>query len=120
MIRVPLLAIILALAWGPAAGIAQATSADERLRAPLNSDTFFWTEFTPPQGYASVDVYRNYVSRLRDVPRYFDERHRREAEERLGAAFDQRRFHDAILALGSVPLGVLEERMARLIADGGR
>jgi uncharacterized protein (DUF885 family) len=46
-------------------------------------------------------------------------RHRREAEERLGAAFDQRKFHDAILALGSVPLPVLEERMAKFIADGG-
>lgn len=41
--------------------------------APLNSDTFFWTEFTPRQGFATIDVYRNYVSRLRDVPRYFDE-----------------------------------------------
>jgi uncharacterized protein (DUF885 family) len=46
-------------------------------------------------------------------------RHRREAEEKLGASFDQRKFHDAILALGSVPLPVLEERMARFIADGG-
>jgi len=46
-------------------------------------------------------------------------RHRREAEERLGAAFDQRKFHDAILALGSVPLPVLEQRMAKFIADGG-
>ena len=47
-------------------------------------------------------------------------RHRREAETKLGAAFDQRKFHDAILALGSVPLPVLEERMAKFIADGGR
>jgi uncharacterized protein (DUF885 family) len=47
-------------------------------------------------------------------------RHRREAEETLGPAFDQRRFHDAILALGSVPLPVLEERMARFVADGGK
>lgn len=47
-------------------------------------------------------------------------RHRREAEEKLGSAFDQRRFHDVILALGSVPLPVLEERMARFIAEGGR
>jgi uncharacterized protein (DUF885 family) len=47
-------------------------------------------------------------------------RHRREAEERLGAQFDQRKFHDAILALGSVPLPVLEERMAQFIANGGR
>jgi uncharacterized protein (DUF885 family) len=44
-------------------------------------------------------------------------RHRREAEEKLGAKFDQRRFHDAILAIGSVPLPVLEERMAQFIAD---
>jgi uncharacterized protein (DUF885 family) len=46
-------------------------------------------------------------------------RHRREAEAKLGTAFDQRKFHDAILALGSVPLPVLEQRMARFIADGG-
>ena len=46
-------------------------------------------------------------------------RHRREAEAKLGAAFDQRKFHDAILALGSVPLPVLEQRMAQFIADGG-
>ena len=39
-------------------------------------------------------------------------RHRHEAEEKLGPAFDQRKFHDAILALGSVPLPVLERRMA--------
>jgi uncharacterized protein (DUF885 family) len=43
-------------------------------------------------------------------------RHRREAEEKLGAKFDQRRFHDTILAIGSVPLPVLEEHMARFIA----
>jgi uncharacterized protein (DUF885 family) len=46
-------------------------------------------------------------------------RHRREAEETLGPKFDQRHFHDAILALGSVPLPVLEQRMAQFIADGG-
>jgi uncharacterized protein (DUF885 family) len=46
-------------------------------------------------------------------------RHRREAEEKLGAKFDQRPFHDAILAIGSVPLPVLEERMKQFIADGG-
>jgi uncharacterized protein (DUF885 family) len=44
-------------------------------------------------------------------------RHRREAEEKLGAKFDQRRFHDVILAIGSVPLPVLEERMAQFIAE---
>ena len=46
-------------------------------------------------------------------------RHRRDAEEKLGARFDQRPFHDAILALGSVPLPVLEQRMTEFIADGG-
>jgi uncharacterized protein (DUF885 family) len=46
-------------------------------------------------------------------------RHRREAEEKLGPAFDQRKFHDAILALGPVPLSVLEQRMAQFIAEGG-
>ena len=46
-------------------------------------------------------------------------RHRREAEAALGARFDQRQFHDAILAIGSVPLPVLEARMQRFIADGG-
>jgi uncharacterized protein (DUF885 family) len=46
-------------------------------------------------------------------------RHRREAEEKLGPKFDQRKFHDAILAIGSVPLPVLEERMKQFIADGG-
>ena len=44
-------------------------------------------------------------------------RHRREAEEKLGAKFDQRRFHDVILAIGSVPLPVLEQRMAQFIAE---
>jgi uncharacterized protein (DUF885 family) len=46
-------------------------------------------------------------------------RHRAEAEAALGAKFDQRKFHDAILALGAVPLPVLEQRMAQFIADGG-
>lgn len=46
-------------------------------------------------------------------------RHRREAEEALGPKFDQRKFHDAILALGAVPLPVLEQRMAQFISDGG-
>ena len=44
-------------------------------------------------------------------------RHRRDAEEKLGPRFDQRRFHDVILAIGSVPLPVLEQRMAQFIAE---
>ncbi len=44
-------------------------------------------------------------------------RHRREAEEKLGARFDQRRFHDHFLAIGSVPLPVLEQHMNKFIDD---
>jgi uncharacterized protein (DUF885 family) len=36
---------------------------------------------------------------------------RKEAETTLGAKFDERRFHDALLGLGSVPLNVLEDQM---------
>jgi uncharacterized protein (DUF885 family) len=36
---------------------------------------------------------------------------RSEAEARLGSKFDERSFHDTILALGSVPLTVLEDRI---------
>jgi uncharacterized protein (DUF885 family) len=41
--------------------------------APFNSDTFFWTSFTPRQGFQTIDEYRRYLARLRDVPRHFDE-----------------------------------------------
>ena len=41
---------------------------------------------------------------------------RAHAEQRLGAAFDLRAFHDAVLALGSVPLGVLTEQVHAWIA----
>jgi uncharacterized protein (DUF885 family) len=40
--------------------------------APFNSDTFFWT-LNARQGFRTVEEYRNYISRLKDVPRYFDE-----------------------------------------------
>ena len=42
---------------------------------------------------------------------------RKEAETTLGPRFDERRFHDAILALGSVPLNVLEERLHAFIRE---
>jgi uncharacterized protein (DUF885 family) len=54
----------------------QALANDVKFRtyeAPFNADTFFWTEFTPRQGFTTVAAYRAYLGRLRDVPRYFDE-----------------------------------------------
>jgi uncharacterized protein (DUF885 family) len=41
---------------------------------------------------------------------------RRRAEERLGPAFDVRRFHDAVLGGGSVPLPVLERTLDEFIS----
>jgi uncharacterized protein (DUF885 family) len=41
---------------------------------------------------------------------------RARAERELGSRFDIRRFHDIILAGGSLPLGVLEDEVARFIA----
>jgi uncharacterized protein (DUF885 family) len=41
---------------------------------------------------------------------------RAQAEKDLGSKFDIRKFHDAILELGSVPLPVLEEHIRRFIA----
>ena len=40
---------------------------------------------------------------------------RSEAEAKLGTRFDQRSFHDRILALGAVPLPVLEQQMREYI-----
>jgi uncharacterized protein (DUF885 family) len=45
---------------------------------------------------------------------------RADAEKALGERFNVRAFHDTVLELGSVPLPVLEARVARFIADGGR
>nr|WP_310093742.1 DUF885 family protein [Pseudoxanthomonas sacheonensis] len=45
---------------------------------------------------------------------------REKAERALGGKFDLRNFHDAVLAQGSVPLPVLEQRIDRFIAEGGK
>ncbi len=47
-------------------------------------------------------------------------RTRRKAEEALGDKFNIRAFHDTVLELGSVPLPVLEARIDRFIAEGGK
>ncbi|MGG7606690.1 DUF885 domain-containing protein [Massilia sp. BKSP1R2A-1] len=45
---------------------------------------------------------------------------RAKAEKALGAKFDIRNFHDTVLQLGSVPLPVLQQRIDRFIAEGGK
>jgi len=45
---------------------------------------------------------------------------RAKAESALGAKFNIRAFHDAVLELGSVPLPVLNARIDRFIAEGGK
>jgi uncharacterized protein (DUF885 family) len=44
---------------------------------------------------------------------------RREAEAKLGARFNVRAFHDAVLANGALPLSLLEARMKRWIEQQG-
>jgi uncharacterized protein (DUF885 family) len=45
---------------------------------------------------------------------------RAQAESTLGAGFNLRAFHDTVLELGSVPLPVLQARIDRFIAEGGK
>jgi len=45
---------------------------------------------------------------------------RRRATERLGPAFDLRRFHDLLLDAGPMPLATLERRMDAWVAAGGK
>src|SRR3546814_12547316 len=45
---------------------------------------------------------------------------REEAEQALGTRFDVRKFHDVVLAQGSVPLPVLETPVRTYIAEAAR
>jgi uncharacterized protein (DUF885 family) len=45
---------------------------------------------------------------------------RERAEKTMGSAFDVRRFHDAVLANGSVPMPVLEQVIDEFIKQAGR
>lgn len=47
-------------------------------------------------------------------------RNRAKAEAALGPRFNIRAFHDSVLELGSVPLPVLDARIDRFIAEGGK
>jgi uncharacterized protein (DUF885 family) len=51
--------------------------------APFNSDTFFWGGMAPRQPYRSEAEWSNFIGRLKDIPRYFDEQ---KANMRLGLA----------------------------------
>jgi uncharacterized protein (DUF885 family) len=48
------------------------------------------------------------------------EKARARAEKALGSKFNIRAFHDTILELGSVPLPLIDQRIDRFIADGGK
>ena len=62
--------------------------------------------------------------RLTDIELVIGERvilqGREKAQSALGAKFNIRAFHDMILELGSVPMLVLEARVDRFIAEGGK
>ncbi len=45
---------------------------------------------------------------------------RDKARKALGEKFDHRAFHDAMLSLGSVPLPLVDARVDRFIAEGGK
>jgi uncharacterized protein (DUF885 family) len=45
---------------------------------------------------------------------------RAKAQQALGEKFNLRAFHDAVLELGSVPIPVLQARVDRFIAEGGK
>ena len=50
--------------------------ADARFREwemPFDSDSNFWSYLNPRQGYRTAEEYRRYISRMRDIPRYFDQ-----------------------------------------------
>ncbi len=41
--------------------------------APFNSDTLFWGGLNPRAGFSDATAYRDYLGRMQDIPRYFEE-----------------------------------------------
>ena len=41
--------------------------------APFNSDTFFWGGLNPRTGFSNAAAYRDYLGRMKDISRYFNE-----------------------------------------------
>ena len=48
------------------------------------------------------------------------EKARAKSEKALGPKFSLKAFHDTVLEMGSVPMPVLEARIDRFIAEGGK
>ncbi|MEH6685507.1 MAG: DUF885 family protein [Qipengyuania sp.] len=40
---------------------------------PFDSDSNFWSYLAPRGGFTTAEEYRNYIGRMRDIPRYFAE-----------------------------------------------
>lgn len=80
------------------------------------------TALSPREVETEVDRYISWPGQA--LAYYLGERairsNRLRAETALGAKFNIRAFHDAILELGGVPLPVLDRRIDRFIAEGGK
>ena len=85
---------------------ARACFRDNSALAPLNIETELQRYIGWP---GQATAYKIGEIRLRQI--------RERAERELGDRFDVRRFHDALLVDGPLPLGLLDERMDRWIAE---
>ena len=85
---------------------ARACFRDNSALAPLNIETELQRYIGWP---GQATAYKIGEIRLREI--------RSRAEAELGDRFDVRRFHDALLVDGPLPLGLLDERMNRWIAE---
>lgn len=57
-----------AMVWGDAVDLRY-----KSYEAPFNADTFFWTSLGSRKSLLTMAEYQDYLSRLREIPRYFDE-----------------------------------------------
>ncbi len=85
---------------------ARACFRDNSALAPLNIETELQRYIGWP---GQATAYKIGEIRLREI--------RSRAERELGDRFDVRRFHDALLVDGPLPLGLLDARMDRWIAE---
>jgi len=85
---------------------ARACFRDNSALSPLNIETELQRYIGWP---GQATAYKIGEIRLRDI--------RARAERELGDRFDVRRFHDALLVDGPLPLGLLDARMDRWIAE---